>query len=86
MWEGMLVGVCWFSGVTGGGGKGQGAECPPSTSDREISADLLGKNKEKSENWEEKKENWKREGRKLKMEGEKITNEEGIFLGGSTEI
>ena len=56
------------SGVTGGG---QGAECPPETSDGEISADLLGKKRqgkrERGENWEEKKENCKREGGILKI-------------------
>ena len=37
------------SGVTGGGGggRGQGAECPPETSDREVSADLSGKERQR---------------------------------------
>ena len=57
------------SGVTGGGA---GAERPPETSDREISADLSGKKRQgkngKGENGEEKKENCNREGGKsLKM-------------------
>ena len=47
------------SGVTGGG---QGAECPPETSDREIFADVSGKLRRKV------KENCKREGGKLEME------------------
>ena len=50
---------------------------PPETSDREIFADLLGKErqgkKEKGVKIEKKKENCKREGGKLKMEGGKVT-------------
>ena len=54
------------SGVTGG----RGAECPPETSEREISADVLGKKRQgkkgkRGENCEENKENCKREGGKL---------------------
>ena len=42
-----------------GGGRGQGAEYPPKTSDQEISADLPGKERqEKSENGA-KKRRWK---------------------------
>ena len=67
------------NGVTDGG-----AECPPETSDWEISADLQGKErgKEKRENGAEKKENQKREGGKLKMEGGKFTKwgEDPFFL------
>ena len=64
-----------ISGVTG---RGQGAECPPKTSDREIFADVSGKKRqgkkkevrkkgERGENGEQKKENFKREGGKLLM-------------------
>ena len=65
-----------ISGVTGGGG-GQGGRLPPYTSDREISADLPGKERQgKKGKCRKKKENLKREGRKggkLKMEGGKVT-------------
>ena len=46
---------------------------PPETSDREISADLPGKERQggKRENGVEKKENRKREGGKLNMEWRK---------------
>ena len=52
------------------------AECPPETSDWEISADVSGKSSRK------KKENRKREGGKLKMEREKVTKrgEDFFFL------
>ena len=54
-----------LSGVTGGGGRG--AECPPETSDREISIDLQEESgKEKIEKGEEKEEG------KLKVEGGKV--------------
>ena len=45
------------SSVPGGGGQGQGGRVPPpkkETSDREISIDLSGKDKEKKENWVKK--------------------------------
>ena len=63
-----------MSGVTAGGG-GQGAECPPDTSHREISADLPGKEKEekKKEKWRGKEGKLKKESGKLKMEEGKVT-------------
>ena len=70
------------SGVTAGGGEavaGGGAECPPETSEREISADLPGKErKEKSKNGAEKKENWKEKKKEgnWKWNDEKLQNEE----------
>ena len=76
------------SGVTGGGGGGQGAECPPETSDREMFGDLSGKKREgknlkrgetveeKKKNIREKVENWKwKEGRRGKFQ-----NVERIFF------
>ena len=58
------------NGVTG---RGEGG-CPPETSDREISADLPGKERQgKKGKWGKKKENRKREGGKLKMYGRKVT-------------
>ena len=62
------------SGVTGG----QGAACPPETSDREISADLSGKNEARRKT--EKGVKWRRKGKlekgrwKIEME---IEMEEG---------
>ena len=58
--------------------RGGGTGFPSETSDREISADLSGKDFK----WGKKKENWKSEGEKFKMEGglEKIQNEERIFF------
>ena len=51
-----------------------GGRVPPETFDQEISADLLGKEKQgKRGKWGKKKENWKREDGKLKMEGGKVT-------------
>ena len=63
---------------------GAGGQSDPDTSDWEISADLLGKEKQGKmvENGEEKKENWKREGGKLKMEEREIRKwgEDFFFL------
>ena len=53
---------------------------PPETSDREISADLSGKEARKKLKHGEKKENWKREGGKLKWKEGKSRNEERIFF------
>ena len=62
-------GIC--SGVQAGGGGGgvRREECPPETFDREISADVSGKEREgKLGKWNRKKENRKREGGNLKIE------------------
>ena len=77
------------SGIAGGGGGGgKGAECPPETTDLEISADLPGKKrqgkkgkgvkieKKRRKIVKEKVENLK----KLKTEGEKLQNRERTFL------
>ena len=74
-----------YSGVTGGGAGGQGA--PPEASDREISADLSGKERQgKKGKWRRKEGKSKkeiREGGKLKMEEGKVTKWEmrrGLFF------
>ena len=62
----------------GGGGRGRGTE----TSDREVSADVAGKERQENrENGAEKQENRKREGGKLNMEGLKsYKKRRGLFL------
>ena len=68
-----------FFSVRGWGERGQSA--PPDTSDREISADLRGKERQgKTETGEKKRR--KREGEKLKMEGGKVEKwrEDFFFL------
>ena len=66
-----------------GGGGGQGAECPPETSNREISADQSGKDRqEKMGNGVRRREikKAKMTNLKLKLKEEKLQNEERTFF------
>ena len=64
-------------------GGGEGADCPPGTSHREISADLPGKKRQgkKGKLRKKKKENKKREGGKSKNERRKSSKlRRGLFF------
>ena len=72
------------SGVTGGGGQVRGSECPPETSDEEISADLLGKRKKGKRGGREMEKKIRKlvKGKveNLKWKEEKLQNEERTFF------
>ena len=69
--------LLWNSDVTGGGGE-RGAECPPDTSEWEISADLSGKERQEKKGKMKKKRRKTEKGKaeNFKWKEENLQNEE----------